>query len=137
MKFIFIILTTCASLCPFIVLAHTQQPPHPRWLQRLITRLQSEPVRNPPAKILRYTYSQKSYYYVPPAAGDQFSSLYNAVGKEICAPDGGITGMGNGKCPNFVRKMLSSREPGKVVWQDTRESTSSETQKPRLKIRVE
>jgi hypothetical protein len=137
MKLIVIVFTMCALLFPFVAIAHAQRPPHPRWLQRLITRLQSEPVRNPPAKILRYMHSRKSYYYVPPAAGDQFSALYNAVGKEICAPDGGLTGMGDGKCPSFVRKMLANRAPAKVVWQDARESTSSEAQKPGLKIQLE
>jgi hypothetical protein len=137
MKLIVIILTGCALFFPFVTLAHAQRPTHPRWLQRLITRLQSEPVRNPPVKILRYTYSRRPYYYVPPAAGDQFSALYNAAGKEVCAPDGGLTGKGDGKCPSFVRKMLSSRVPAKVIWQDTRENTSSETQNPGLKIQVE
>jgi hypothetical protein len=137
MKLIVIMLNLCALLCPFVALAHAHRPTHPRWVQRLITRLQSEPVRNPPAKILRYTHSRRSYYYVPPAAGDRFSALYNAAGKEICAPDGGITGMGDGKCPSFVRNMLSSREPGKVIWQDTREGTPSEAQKSGFKIQVE
>ena len=137
MKRIVIMCTVCASLLLSSLPTHAQSPMQPKWIQRLITRLQSEPLRNPPAKILRYTNAHRSYYYVPPAAGDQFSSLYNSVGKEICAPDGGITGMGDGKCPSFVRKMLSSRDPGKVVWQDSRESTSSDTQKPGLKIQVE
>jgi hypothetical protein len=136
MKRIVMTFTACASLLIFASLAHAQRPSQPRWLQRLITRLQSEPVRNPPAKILRYTYARRSYYYVPPAAGDQFSLLYNSAGKEICAPDGGITGMGDGKCPSFVRKLLFSREAGKVVWQDSRESATSDTPKPGLKIQV-
>ncbi len=136
MKRTVIMYSVCALLSLFPLSAYAQCPMQTKWLQRLITRLQSEPVRNPPAKILRYTYSQRSYYYVPPAAGDQFSSLYNAVGKEICAPDGGISGAGDGKCPAFVPKLLNSRTPGEVVWQDARESTSKETQKPGLKIQV-
>ena len=136
MQRIVIVCSVCASLLLFSLVAYAQRPMQAKWLQRLITRLQSEPVRNPPAKILRYTYARKSYYYVPPAAGDQFSALYNAGGRVICAPDGGITGMGDGKCPSFVRQMLFSRAAGKVVWQDTREGTASDTPKPELKIRV-
>ena len=129
--------TMCASLVLFSLYAHAQHPTQPKWVQRLITRLQSEPVRNPPAKIIRYTNARRSYYYVPPAAGDQFSALYNSAGKQICAPDGGITGGGDGKCPSFVRKMLFSRDPGKIVWQDTREGTTSDTHKPGLQIQVQ
>ena len=134
MKLTVIMLGALLSL--FSLSAYAQDPMQTKWLQRLITRLQSEPVRNPPAKILRYTYSRKSYYYVPPAAGDQFSSLYNAVGKKICAPDGGISGAGDGKCPAFVPKLLNSRTPGEVIWQDTRETTLKDTQNPGLKIQV-
>ena len=137
MKRVVMMFTVCASLLLFWSSAHAQHPPQPKWVQCLITRLQSEPVRNPPAKIIRYTNARRSYYYVPPAAGDQFSSLYNSAGKQICAPDGGVTGGGDGKCPSFVRKMLFSRDPGKIVWQDTREGTTSETHKPGLKIQVQ
>ncbi len=136
MKRIVIMCSVCASLFLFSLVAYAQNPMYAKWLQRLITRLQSEPVRNPPAKILRYTYSRRSYYYVPPAAGDQFSALYNAVGKHVCAPDGGITGMGDGKCPSFVQKMFANRTPGKVVWQDSRERTAGDTPTPQLKIEV-
>jgi len=129
--------TVCASLLFFSLYAHAQHQTQPKWVQQLIARLQSEPVRNPPAKIIRYTSAGRSYYYVPPAAGDQFSSLYNSAGKQICAPDGGVTGGGDGKCPSFVRKMLFSHDPGKIVWQDTREGTTSETHKPGLKIQVQ
>lgn len=137
MKRIVMIFAVCASLLLVSMPTYAQSPMQPKWRQRLITQLQSEPVRNPPAKIVRYTNARRSYYYVPPAAGDQFSVLYNSVGRKICAPDGGITGNGDGKCPSFVRKMLFSRDAGKVVWQDTRESTTSDSQKPRLNIQVQ
>ncbi len=136
MKRIVMMFTVCASLLFCSLPAQAQRPMQPKWLQRLITRLQSEPVRNPPAKIIRYTNARRSYYYIPPAAGDQFSALYNSVGREICAPDGGITGAGDGKCPAFVPRMLNSRTPGEIVWQDARESTSKDTQKPGLTIQV-
>jgi len=136
MKRVVMMFSVCASLFLCSLPTHAQDLMQPKWLQRLITRLQSEPARNPPAKIVRYTNASRSYYYVPPAAGDQFITLYNSAGREICAPDGGITGNGDGKCPSFVRKMLFSRDPGKVVWQDTREGTANETQKPGLKIQV-
>ncbi len=136
MKRIVIMFIVCASLLLYSFPAQAQRPMQPKWLQRLIIQLQSEPVRNPPARIIRYTNARRSYYYMPPAAGDQFSALYNSVGREVCAPDGGITGAGDGKCPAFVPRMLNSRTPGEVVWQDVRESTSKDTQKPGLKIQV-
>ena len=137
MKRVVMMFTVCASFLLFWSSVHAQHPSQPQWVQQLIARLQSEPVRNPPAKIIRYASAGRSYYYVPPAAGDQFSSLYDSAGKQICAPDGGVTGGGDGKCPSFVRKMLSSRDPGEIVWQDTREATTRDTHKPGLKIQVQ
>ena len=137
MKRVVMMFTVCASFLLFWSSVHAQHPSQPQWVQQLIARLQSEPARNPPAKIIRYASADGSYYYVPPAAGDQFSSLYDSAGKQICAPDGGVTGGGDGKCPSFVRKMLSSRDPGEIVWQDTREATTRDTHKPGLKIQVQ
>jgi hypothetical protein len=42
--------------------------------------------------------------------------LYDAGGDMICAPDGGLTGKGDGKCPDF----LSIRKNEALVWKDTR-----------------
>ncbi len=51
-----------------------------------------------------YKYRGKLVYYVPSAScciGDQFNTLYDASGKVLCNPNGGITGLGDGKCVGF------------------------------------
>jgi hypothetical protein len=99
------------------------QPPtasRPKWLHHLISRLQAEPVRNPPATIVYYRHAGQPYYYLPPQCCDQFSTLYNGRGKVVCAPDGGHSGKGDGKCPPFVYKMLQARNLGRVIWKDRR-----------------
>ena len=40
---------------------------------------------------------------------DQFNRLYDADGRFICAPSGGFTGAGDGKCPDWVQEQLSRR----------------------------
>lgn len=40
------------------------------------------------------------YYYTSPCC-DQYNHLYNRNGEIICAPDGGFSGQGDGKCPDF------------------------------------
>ena len=89
---------------------------NPAWVDELIRKFQSEPAGNPPQSIWRYDYNGQTVYYVPPQCCDQFSALYDASGKEICAPDGGLTGRGDGRCPDFFAK----RSGEKLVWQDTR-----------------
>jgi hypothetical protein len=54
------------------------------------------------AKIYRYKYNGRIVYYVQNYIGpDGFSALYDDDCKLICHPDGGITGRGDGKCPDF------------------------------------
>ncbi|MEK8017249.1 MAG: pilin [Candidatus Parabeggiatoa sp.] len=76
------------------------------WLDNLIAKFENDLDSNPPHSIYKYNYNGEAVYYVPPQCCDQYSTLYDACGKEICAPDGGITGKGDGKCADFfeVRK---------------------------------
>jgi hypothetical protein len=48
---------------------------------------------------------------------DFFSTLFDAQGEIICHPDGGITGHGDGRCPDF----FDERENGRIVWTDDRD----------------
>ncbi len=88
----------------------------PDWINNLITEFKSQPVGNPPQSIWQYSYNNQIVYYVPPQCCDQFSTLYDKYGRVICAPDGGITGSGDGKCPDFFEK----RTDEKLIWNDER-----------------
>ncbi|MBU1099231.1 MAG: hypothetical protein KKA84_02420 [Bacteroidetes bacterium] len=86
-------------------------------MEELISEYQNQPVGNPPQSIWQYTYEGQLVYYVPPQCCDQFSVLYDKEGDYICAPDGGITGRGDGQCPDF----FSDRKNEKLIWRDSRE----------------
>ena len=88
----------------------------PDWLRRLILRLEQAPVANPPRHVARYVYRNALVYYLPPSAGDQMSTLYDRDGAVLCAPDGGLTGRGDGKCPDF----FTARRNEQIVWRDPR-----------------
>ena len=64
----------------------------------------------------RYHYDGRTVYYLPPHCCDQYSDLLDENCKVICHPDGGLTGRGDGKCPDFFTK-ATDRE---LVWQDAR-----------------
>jgi len=106
----------CASL---IAQACDQPtPPHanPRWVSELIARYQAEPVGNPPQSIWRYQYRGQTVYYIPPQCCDQYSQLFDAKGGLLCAPDGGLSGSGDGRCPEFFKE----RTEEQLIWQDPR-----------------
>ena len=94
----------------------TKEPTKPPWVLKLIVEFQLQPVGNPPQSIWQYEFAGKTVYYVPPQCCDMFGSLYDADGTYICAPDGGIAGRGDGRCPNFRAERTNER----LVWKDFR-----------------
>lgn len=91
-------------------------PDNSAWLIDLINQLQSQPVQDPPAAIFQYEYKGDLVYYLPPACCDQYSTLYDKEGNIICLPDGGITGTGDGLCPDF----FAERKNERLIWRDPR-----------------
>lgn len=91
-------------------------PENPDWINNLINKFEAEPLGNPPQSIWQYEYKSMIVYYIPPQCCDQFSVLYDKDGNIICAPDGGFTGTGDGRCANF----FSERKNEKLIWKDKR-----------------
>lgn len=89
---------------------------NPVWVDELIAKFQSDPVGYPPQSIYRYEYNGQTVYYVPPQCCDQYSTLYDINGNIICAPDGGLTGNGDGQCPDFFYESAD----GILIWNDSR-----------------
>jgi hypothetical protein len=103
----------------FLIIGCSQStsPDKPDWVEDLIVQYKNEPVGNPPQSIWRYNYKGKIVYYVPPQCCDQFSILYDEKGNALGAPDGGITGDGDGRFTDF----FTVRTDGKLIWQDLRQ----------------
>ena len=96
--------------------ASAAQSQNPEWVDQLIQQFESDPVGNPPQSIWRYTYSDQVVYYVPAQCCDMFSTLYDGEGNVLCAPDGGLDGRGDARCPDF----FSQRTDEALIWQDQR-----------------
>jgi hypothetical protein len=86
------------------------------WLNLLIEKMQSDPVGNPPQSIWKYEYRNTTVFYVPPQCCDQYSVLYDINGNVLGAPDGGITGTGDGNVPDF----FTARTNELLIWKDSR-----------------
>lgn len=87
------------------------------WLDALIARLGSEPVSNPPQRILRYRYHDATVFYQPPVCCDRPSVLYDEKGAVLCSPDGGIAGRGDGRCADFQ----AQKSDETLIWKDPRD----------------
>ncbi len=88
----------------------------PDWLNRLIARLEAEPVANPPASVFQYQYQGQTVYFVPPRCCDIFADLHDSHGEIIAHPEGGITGRGDGRATDFSAERTDER----LVWRDSR-----------------
>ena len=105
-----------AATSVFIGCSQSTEPANPEWVNELIVAFRSMPVGNPPQSVWRYQYHGRIVYYVPPQCCDQFSMLFDEKGSLICAPDGGISGSGDGRCPDFI----AARTNEQLVWKDPR-----------------
>ena len=81
-----------------------------------IEAIEQQPKFNPPATVYRYLYEDKYVYLFSSDCCDQYNYLYDKDCNVICAPSGGYTGRGDGRCSNF--KEMASDET--LVWKDTR-----------------
>jgi hypothetical protein len=88
----------------------------PRTVPRCIENMldQTDPqTKAPIIGLARYELEGKYYFELMPECCDQFTSLYDEDCNFVCHPGGGITGRGDGQCPDWVEN-LSNR---KTLWE--------------------
>ncbi|MBI3138299.1 MAG: hypothetical protein HYZ15_06925 [Sphingobacteriales bacterium] len=65
-----------------------------------------------PQQVDEYEYNGKKVYLFTMPCCDFFNPVYDEQCKQLCAPSGGFSGKGDGKCPDFGEKARKLR----VVW---------------------
>jgi len=88
----------------------------PVCIQQRIAEIKKEPKWNPPAEVHEYIYNGKKVYYFSSNCCDQYNNLVDSDCQVICAPSGGITGKGDGKCNDFTTVAKHTRQ----IWKDDR-----------------
>ena len=86
----------------------------PTCLAAKIDSIKKIPNVNPPQSVIQYSYKGALVYYVTAGCCDQFNEVYDAGCKHLGAPDGGITGKGDNKLPDFFANTTNK----KVVWEN-------------------
>lgn len=69
-----------------------------------------------PQRVVEYMYKGKKVYYVVMPCCDFFNEVYDANCNYLGAPDGGFTGKGDGKLPDFTEEA----KPGKEIWKSAK-----------------
>lgn len=65
-----------------------------------------------PQRVIEYVYKGKKVYYVVMPCCDFFNEVYDEKCNYLGAPDGGFTGKGDGKIPDFAEEAKNK----KLVW---------------------
>ncbi|MEJ0103014.1 MAG: hypothetical protein WDO19_10840 [Bacteroidota bacterium] len=88
----------------------------PACIRKKIDDIKAEAKWNPPAEVNEYMYNGQHVFLFSSNCCDQYIMLYDGSCNYICAPSGGFTGKGDGKCADFNEKAKHL----KLVWKDTR-----------------
>ena len=74
---------------------------YPDCIYTMIDEIKKEAVSTPPKEIYAISFEAKRYFYLPThkQCCDMFSELYDEDCNLVCAPEGGVAGGGDGKCP--------------------------------------
>lgn len=104
----FFILVACKS--------SNQNEALPSCIKEKIETLKNQPLQNPPAEVWEWKDEKSTSYYITSDCCDQFNYLFSDNCETVCAPDGGFTGKGDQKCPEFLGELKKT-----LIWKDQRE----------------
>lgn len=79
-----------------------------------IEAMKTNPGANQPQSVTEYTYKGAVVFYITAGCCDQFNTVYNSDCDYLGAPDGGVTGKGDGKLIDFFANATNK----KVVWKN-------------------
>ena len=86
----------------------------PVCIQKIISQYLNQPKDSRPNSITEYFYNGSFVYYIRSGCCDQYNPVYNDNCNYLGSPDGGFTGKGDFKLPNFFNLATSKR----VVWEN-------------------
>jgi hypothetical protein len=84
----------------------------PVCLDAKIKAMSSDPNEGSPLSVTRYTYKQQTVSYMVSPCCDKFNVVYDSACNILGHPDGGFTGRGDGKMPDFRKEATNE----KVIW---------------------
>jgi hypothetical protein len=74
----------------------------PACVKRIIADAKKNSPADAPLQIDEYLYRNERVFLFTAPCCDQYNTLYDMKCNPVCAPTGGITGKGDGKCPDFI-----------------------------------
>ena len=88
----------------------------PPWLQAHLARVNADARHPSVIAVWEWPYQGRTVYEIQAGCCDRFNELYYAQGTYLCAPTGGYTGRGDGKCPDAVAARAAAGEQVRKLW---------------------
>ncbi len=98
------------------ILPETIDAAIPACIKSKIDSFKLKEAHEKPQKVVEYVYKGKKVYYIVMPCCDFFNEVYDAKCNFLGAPDGGFTGKGDGKIPDFFE--MAKNE--KLIWQKSK-----------------
>ena len=94
------------------IIPETTNAAIPTCIKNKIDSFKLKEAHEKPQRVIEYVYKGKKVYYVVMPCCDFFNEVYDANCNFLGAPDGGFTGKGDGKIPDFFAEAKNE----KLVW---------------------
>ena len=85
-------------------------------IKNKIDSFKLKPAHEQPQRVVQYMYKGKTVYYVVMHCCDFYNEVYDEHCKLLGSPDGGFTGKGDGKLPDFFTEAKNE----KLIWTKTK-----------------
>lgn len=96
MKYLLVLL-----MLPFLSASDCNPDSLPPCIKRIVADARKNEPAGTPEKIDEYLYKGERVFLFTAPCCDQYNTVYDMKCNPVCAPSGGITGKGDGKCPDF------------------------------------
>jgi hypothetical protein len=84
----------------------------PKCIKTKIDSFKLKEAHEKPQRVIEYMYKGKKVYYVVMPCCDFYNEVYDDKCNFLGAPDGGFTGKGDGKIPDFFTEVKNE----KLIW---------------------
>jgi hypothetical protein len=84
----------------------------PTCIKNKIDSFKLKEIHEKPQRVVEYMYKGKKVYYIVMPCCDFFNEVYDDKCNYLGAPDGGFTGTGDGKLPDFLKEATKE----KIIW---------------------
>jgi len=95
-----------SNIFALLIMLMTAQPLLAADVPHWVNEITQGPLKYRPQQIVEYRYQGAPVFMLVAKCCDQYNRVLDVHGATICAPSGGISGRGDGECPDFYEQAV-------------------------------